>query len=111
LETRAFLEITRRLHNAGYEIVAEPNGRHALNRLRSTNFDAVLVPTRPEDMDQVEFVLNAEEIAKCPILAATEGTSRRELGRYSALSSGNRVFQPRKLLITTLLKRVPPGSA
>lgn len=108
LQTRAVLEVMRRLHNAGYEIVVEANGRHALNRLRSRSFEAVLVPTRPEDMDQVEFVLNAEEVAKCPILAAKEGTTQREIKRYAALSSSNKVFQPRKLLVTALIESVPP---
>jgi len=110
LETRAFLEITRRLHNAGYEIVAEANGRYALNRLRSMSFDAVVVPTRPQDMDQVEFVLNAQDVAECPILAAKEGTSQQEISRYTALSNSEKVFQPRKFLITKLMESVPPGT-
>ncbi len=108
LQTRAVREVTRHLHDAGYEIVVEANGRHALDRPRSTFFDAVLVPTRPEDMDQVEFVLNAEEVARCPILAAREGTAPREIRRYIALSKGDKVFQPRKRLVTALTGSVPP---
>lgn len=108
-KTRPLLEVTRRLRNAGYEMVHEPDGKRAVKRMEARKFDAVIVPTRPDGVDWLEFARLAERVPAGPLLIAKEGIPPAKLQDFASLANKKDIeIHPRALLVTVLLTKVSP---
>jgi hypothetical protein len=108
-KTRPLLEVTRRLRNAGYEMVHEPDGKRAVKRMEARKFDAVVVPSRPDGMDRLEFARLAEGVPAGPLLIAKEGIPTAKLQGFASLATKKDIeLHPRGLLVTVLLTKVAP---
>jgi DNA-binding response OmpR family regulator len=98
----------------GYEVVEADNGLTALNKVRDTLPDLVLLDVMMPDMDGFETLEHIREVSSVPVIMLTVKGDEEDRVRGLDLGADDYVskpFSPRELLsrIRAVLRRVEPS--